>query len=294
MNPEGASFYRSLDSKFQVICFASLANLLTQKIEACNIAASLYPNWKREFLALLRCPADRKVSFSDAAYPITCLFPTKKIKRREVHDIENNMQLLEELNVEPAYPNLSSLFPAVKKKKISLHPTASMTTKYYPVDFWVELIDALTGINHEIHLFYRQEAAEKRFVEQIFGLLKKPDSLFRHEEMPLPEIAAHLSESSFFIGLDSALMHLAALLDVFTIGLWSFADYRRIHPYGNQCHVYIPEEVLKLKRFLTPRKTFPFTARANAKDILHILDSSRKQSFLLHPRYVKEIKFYVY
>ena len=83
---------------------------------------------------------------------------------------------------------------------------------------------------------------------QIFDLVGKTD---------LAEIFLIMKKSKLFIGNDSGLMHLSALADIPTVGLFGPSDSKRYHPWGTKTLVIkgpkSPNELMGHKEF-NPKK----------------------------------------
>jgi len=280
MNREALSFYSRLNLNFETAHFNKVWNIFLDEIKPASTAVSLYPNWKRELLALSRTKAGRKISFLDPRYPLSRFVRSQKIVAEPIHDIENNANIFAHLNLPYEPPDLSRFFPGAKKKQISIHPTASTVLKRYPKSFWSMIIRHFLNRGYSILLFSGNSPDEKSYLTELIQETGASDNLSAHCGLPLYEVAQHLNASEIFIGLDSALMHLSALLNVFTIGLWSYADYRRIHPYGNQAHVYLPQA--------------GSLERAEPADIIAITEGVKKPDFSIQPKFVNAVNFYTY
>lgn len=294
MNEPAYRFYSDLNLGIEVVFIKNLRELLTKTLIKSDIAVSLYPNWRREFAALWRCPAKRKISFEEDSFRFSRFLNSIKIHREAIHDIENNFKLLKVLGIPIVYPDFNSLFSSGKQHKAVLHPTASTPLKYYPKMFWVEIINYLADKDFEIFLLSGNAEEEQVFCQETLRLTPAKATIQYHDGMTLMGVAKHIASAQLFIGSDSALMHLAGLLDTFTVALWSFADFRRIYPYGNFSHVYIPEEVLDAKRFLYPKKKLAWLNRANVQDVVAIIEGSKQESFSLRPKFKSPVKFYQY
>ena len=82
----------------------------------------------------------------------------------------------------------------------------------------------------------------------IFDLVGKTD---------LAEIFLIMKKSKIFIGNDSGLMHLSALADIPTVGLFGPSDSKRYHPWGKKTLAIkgpkSPNELMGYKEF-NPKK----------------------------------------
>jgi len=282
-------FFKSMALPMELFLFESPWNLFLNRIKRCEIAVSLYPNWKREMVSLWRCKANRKISFFDPDFQFTRWFPGEKLQRENVHDLENNAKIFEALGVTAAVPFLDfkklECFQVAHDEKLAvIHPTASTSAKFYPEAFWSEVIEGMLERGFKIRMVCGSAQREHSFAR---GLLRSGVSL--EEGAPLLEVAKSIAGCGVFIGLDSSLAHLAALLGKSTLVFWSTADFRRIHPYGDQVRLYLAREVFE------KNKSFELTHEcAKARDALQILDNKKEPSFTLATKFTKPVLLYAY
>jgi ADP-heptose:LPS heptosyltransferase len=299
MNLTGFEFYRDLNLGIKLVLYRHTSELIFKNRTKCDFAVSLYPNWKRELFALLCASSRQKLSFWDEDYPLSRVVPWDKIKREPVHDLENNWKIVEKLNSDASYSDLASLFAKAKERKVSLHPTSSSRYKFYPQKFWVNLIQYFHSQNLEINVFCGESKEEQDFCDEILGLSNTNAKMRLFKGMSFNSVMQTIASSQVFIGLDSALAHLAAFLDIPVVVLWSFGDYTRIYPYGSDVHIYLPEERRKIKRFvfghLKEYKSYGDSLkRADVQDIVRILEKEKKEDFLIFSKFKKPVKVYLF
>jgi len=299
MNAPSAGFYHALNLDITVECFESTLQIFLKKMRRYDLAASLYPNWKRELAGISRVQAKRKISFFDPDYFLSRLPLTLKIKRENMHDLENNFKILEKLSLPMEFVSPKTLFltsNGVLEKKIILHPTASSLSKFYPFDFWRGILESFLEKGDSVLLLCWKNPQEVDFCQKLIEACKNKERVQLLVGAPLLKVAQLLCECQLFIGLDSAMAQLAGLLDVFTVALWSFADYKRIYPYGNHVHVYLPKEVYQRKEYLFgyPQKTPAYLKRADFKTVLEIASLEKKEDFVIKPFFKSPVKFYLY
>ena len=100
----------------------------------------------------------------------------------------------------------------------------SRADKLWPVQSWVELVDAL---KRTVMLPWGSEAERLR-AEEIAGRTGAQVL----ERMPLERIAGLLANAHLVVGLDTGLTHLAAALGVQTVGLYCGSDPALTGLYG--------------------------------------------------------------
>lgn len=265
-----SSFYRELGAN--VLEISSLKDLFFQSTSIkTDFSFSFYPNWRRELACLNLSHANEKFHFSTK--PILqpfflghCL-PTNF----ERHDFENNLEILKVLGLEYTR-SISALSDFINKDNKPLnyaviHPTASTPFKYYPIKFWLEILEYLDSKFDHVYILSGKNAYEQDYVKQ----LQKPNTTLGIG-LSFKEIINVIAGSELFVGLDSAMMHLAAILKVKTVGLWSFADIKRIYPYAPDAYLFVPAEILKAKTFKYPAKELPWFKRINSDQVIEILE----------------------
>lgn len=259
-----------------------------------------YPTWKREMSAVFLPSVKQKYFVSSGG--LANWFKSGAISaERGIHNLENNIRLLKKVpgikEVDLNFCSQLKLDPHDQgKKKLAIHPTASSTCKYYPVSFWRQLLAELAGEFDELQIFCGTKEEEVKHCLEIKSVSK--DSWDKrmevHAGMPFVELANHLARAAQFIGVDSALMHLSALLDRPTMGLWSFANYKVIYPYGDRVSVYLPRETIAAKTYEYTDRTPAYVQRAEASEIVRIIRRQARASFEIQPRYKKPIAFFEY
>jgi ADP-heptose:LPS heptosyltransferase len=283
-----AALYRSMGAN--VIAIRGLSSLpgVAFSVHA-DRAVALYPNWRRELVALACVRARHKYAPFDSSYVMSRFFPGRRVPvQADIHDIENNSCLSDELQppgTTPACPAAGSLyaqsFGRVPPRLgwVSLHPTASIPAKSYSIEFWRDLVLGL-GISRKIHLYCGRAEWEVRQCQAIIAAVSETgpvSHIFLHVNDRVDRLAEAIAGSDLFIGHDSALMHLAALFDVRLVALWSYADYRRIYPYGSRASVYMAREIRQ-------SGSVPWRERARASDVLAIVEG-KPADFRIVPKY---------
>ena len=150
------------------------------------------------------------------------------------------------------------------KKILLIHPTASTPFKYYPTTFWNECLEHFEKSYDEIEIFCGKNMDEIDFCNKI----KRLKTILSINK-PFNYLKKRMLEANSFIGLDSALVHLASYYSLETKVLWSFADLHRIYPYNTNASIYCPSEVKNAIYFNYPNQLIPGIARANFFQMLN-------------------------
>jgi len=253
-----------------------------------------FPTWRRELAASFFCHADKKFILRPHDNPwARGLWRFQETAEPGIHHLENNFNLLKH-----ALPEERFTHPVLKLnvanlgnlRVLGIHPTASSPSKYYPLVFWQELIGAVAKDYDRIELYCGTSPTEIEYCEKIKGT----SSLTVHVGLDFATLASHISSTSLFIGSDSALLHLAAMMGKRSVGLWSFANFRVIYPYGGHVQVLLPTETLAAKSFEYPSQAPPYLLRASAAHAVQVINNQVQPSFTISPRYTDPIQFYAY
>ncbi|MCL2160994.1 MAG: putative lipopolysaccharide heptosyltransferase III [Betaproteobacteria bacterium] len=113
-----------------------------------------------------------------------------------------------------------------------IHPGARQLFKCWEDASFAALIDALTMRGYTIVLTGARDAREAQMASNILALLK--DKTRVHSlvgQLSLAELAAAIGEARFFIGVDSAPMHMAAALQTPGVVLFGPTDVHQWSPW---------------------------------------------------------------
>ena len=143
---------------------------------------------------------------------------------------------------------------AKKKDLILIAPSSNWIGKTWPINNFSKLLSKLNE--------------NKIFSKSIFVVLGPQNekkimiNLLNEKSLPmldlvgkvsLPEIFLIMKKSKLFIGNDSGLMHLSALANIPTIGLFGPSDSRKYHPWGIKTRAIkspkSPEQLMGYKEF---------------------------------------------
>jgi heptosyltransferase-2 len=172
-------------------------------------------------------------------------------KTEGVHDIEQNLRLLESLaikngtqktryysliapqkNQQEAEKLLRDLSIPASKKIIGLHvgSATNFVWKRWPLQYFSELGRVLTE-KYNTHLLLFGGPEEKELNEKLLQELSGSATIIA---APLLTTAAVIQKCQLFVSNDSGLMHIAAATGVPTLGIFGPTDEHRTGPRGPQ------------------------------------------------------------
>jgi ADP-heptose:LPS heptosyltransferase len=234
-----SAFYQELGA--EVIEISNLRELITKSYKNnSDVGVSLHPNWRRELVSLNLIKSSSKYHFLSTS-ALKDMFLGKRLGvDREKHDLENNNEILKEMKI-PESDYLAEFDKYLFKKNesekyIVIHPTASTSLKYYPVGFWQKIIESLSLTYGKIFILSGKGNQEQEYAKQLLV-----GNAVLAIGLPFDKLFQIIGNCDLFLGLDSSMMHLAALLKKRVICLWSYADLRRIYPYSPDVHIYVPK-----------------------------------------------------
>lgn len=118
-----------------------------------------------------------------------------------------------------------------KRKNIGFGMAASQANKRWPTAKWIELANIiLKNSNQNIVLFPGTSENEKKEAERILEVFGKEKCKIIHNQ-PLQSVALQIGELSCFVSNDTGLLHLAAALNIPTVGLYVSTNSEIWSPY---------------------------------------------------------------
>ena len=200
---------------------------------------------------------------------------------RGIHDVVQNLRLLESLNIQPDYTTgprfvfndaenatsqyrLLSLWhgrlardsadqntgeapvPQENKSFVIMHAGSAKTilaeAKRWPSENYAEVASAIAA-ELKLDVVIVEGPDEAGVSDEILQYCKDRDRIHTLKlNGPLGESAATLSQASFYVGTDSGLAHLSAAVGVPPITLFAPADPDRVCPFGYRDWVVQPDD----------------------------------------------------
>lgn len=180
--------------------------------------------------------------------------------RGEAHAVELNLLCLSALGVNPAevQGRMALEVPQARLQQVDdwltregirspfvlIHPAARWPFKCWEDEAFADVVAGLMRKGYDVVLTCAPDAVEKAMTDQIerIALEKAQDAPQRRllnlgGQVSLPLVAAMLRRCRFYIGVDSAPMHMAAALDVPQIALFGPSWVNEWRPWSNQATV---------------------------------------------------------
>lgn len=122
---------------------------------------------------------------------------------------------------------------------IIIHPGSGSQKKNYPPSFWLQLIEEIKGIHRDApaRILLLIGPAEEDILPVFRDSLKQGDVEFR----VLPEkeeLVSILAKGSVYIGHDSGVTHLAAMMGVHVIALFKHTSAEQWRPLGPRVRIF--------------------------------------------------------
>ncbi len=225
----------------------TLAAIRRRRFDASFLPFSGRPKLKLEFFSYL-CGARQRFVHSSGRYFGVHRLLNHTVGVRECHDVEQNLELLRPLGiqVEPdftisaargqmvwAAKMLSSGRGKAKPRLIGMQPGVKISfdpERQWPEGAFAKLVSRLKKEMSVETILFGSEA-ERPLLSRIAQTSRAQPRVIAGE--PLARIAAVMTKLQGFVANDSALMHLAVMLGVPTVGIFGPTNPRRTGPYGS-------------------------------------------------------------
>ena len=121
----------------------------------------------------------------------------------------------------------------VTKRFVAIHPGSGAVEKCWPISRFAEVIQRLWEQNHPVLLLSGPADAER--MDDLLQYLSLPSTIEMFKMLtyaPLLEVAQHLQQCRCYLGNDSGITHLAAILGVPTVAIFGPTDSKIWRPVG--------------------------------------------------------------
>ncbi|MEZ5325427.1 MAG: glycosyltransferase family 9 protein [Verrucomicrobiales bacterium] len=192
---------------------------------------------------------------------------------RDLHTVDFHLALAKMITASDFTPNRSGFtipassqaaaeaVTAVGERYAVVHPGTARTEKYWPPERWAEVIAHLQHA-HQLRCVLTgnpndaEEAAHLRKIEALAG----PDLHSVAGKLSLMDVAAVIGGSTLALGVDSAAMHLAAMLERPQIVLFGPTNPFHWRPRHENASVLLAgNESLNVNTFQTKHRPAPMT-----------------------------------
>jgi len=160
---------------------------------------------------------------------------------------------------------------------LALGPAANWPLKQWPIGYFIDLVTALTApdaVLADAHVVIVADAHERTQIEPLLQAV--PDA--RRIEIIGRELqiaAACLKHARLYVGNDSGLMHMAAALDVPTLGLFGPGFPEIYRPWGERCaYITTPESRAELLA-RAPAIVTPTSTLMGSLSIERVIDAAK-------------------
>ncbi|HCI80507.1 MAG TPA: hypothetical protein DHW02_12545 [Ktedonobacter sp.] len=151
------------------------------------------------------------------------------------------------MNLERGVTNKREDETIQRERPFAIHPGSGGAAKCWPVSNFAVIIHALW--QHHIPVLLLAGFADEERVTQLLELIGTPPQaslLTLVANAPLLDVAAQLRSCRGYLGNDSGISHLAAMLDVPTLALFGPSNPAVWHPVGKQVQVVYEQELTHL------------------------------------------------
>ncbi len=282
---------RNSDLVNKIYIFKGLKTLLTLRKNRYNLSITAFPSNKWQFnLFAYIAGAKKRLTHSYKMNRLKTLsfFQNEKMSVDEkIHDVEQNMNLLQSLGIDISAEPRELLFYTdqeddqfanqwLSDKKISsddfiigIHSGCNKENKFkrWPEQHFVELIKRLSTENKRVLIFSGPD--EKQETQSIYDQSKNKN-VFLLQDLSLKRTASIIAHCDIFINTDSGLGHIATAKKVETIALLGPAQLSRIRPFGKYGHY------INLNLPCSPCMQYPFETTHSKIECHHSLKCLKK------------------
>jgi hypothetical protein len=187
------------------------------------------------------------------AIPHVVIAPGRPPENRVVHIaiyLAQTVGLVDDVRLTYRLPLLSASASKAADwlKCFAVHPGSGGARKCWPTTYFADVIKALW--NRDIPVLLLSGPADEERLAQLLTLLPtpaRPSLLTRLHNAPLLDVARQLQSCRGYLGNDSGITHLAAMLGVPTLALFGPTNPAIWHPIGPSVRVLYEEEMVQLR-----------------------------------------------
>ena len=192
--------------------------------------------------------------------------PHRPDETSRLHASRSFLKPLERLAIFDAdpVPDLGLSKQVSRRSQIALHPGSGSEQKNWPEEKWADLTQHLINLTAHNLLVIGGEAESDRV--QRLGAALSPARVRFAQNLPLPELASLLNESTLFIGHDSGISHLAAAVGLPGLLLWGETDQEIWRPPSEKMVILTDDQGLA---------NLPLSAVLNALKQFDLSDTPR-------------------
>ncbi len=157
---------------------------------------------------------------------------------REIHIVTYLAQTLGMTLSEQEQAQPFASIPAINTHGVAIHPGSGGTSKCWPITHFADIIKALW--QHSIPVLLLAGPADTERLSTLMNTIPPPSTpslLKLVVNAPLIEVAEHLQQFKVYLGNDSGITHLAALLGLSTIALFGPSNPTVWKPIGPKVRV---------------------------------------------------------
>lgn len=232
----------------QVLGYLSVVRELRN--EKYDLVVNLSDQWLTGLMTRLISPA-RSIAFEfqQRNQFLWGLFFSELVKPEGTHVVERNLSILSKFDLPVIVKKTKMGYHAFvwdgiklrlgeeweQQKYVVVQPTARQKFKYWDDEKFAEVIDYIQqSTGNKVIMTCGPSEDDKKCVERIAGLCKAKPVLTLAGNTTFDELAAVIDHAEFFIGVDSAPMHIAAAVNTPIICLFGATDHRAWHPWSEK------------------------------------------------------------
>lgn len=153
-----------------------------------------------------------------------------------MHAVERDLSFLKMLNFKVFEKKLeifdNNLKINLPENYVLIHPVAKWKFKYWERDRFAKVVDYIKSKNYEVILTSSPDEYEKDYLKDIYNICEQKPILYSGK-FTLEEMKTVVKNAKLFIGVDTAIMHMASAYDVPIVALFGHSDADIWGPWEN-------------------------------------------------------------